>query len=47
VVVLSPARKAFCVKCNARWIQEGSFQRAIRPAKQLATLAPPLTEPGA
>ena len=31
VVVLSPARRAFCVKCSSRWIQEGSLQRGIRP----------------
>jgi Zn-finger nucleic acid-binding protein len=30
VVVVSPARKAFCVRCQSRWVQEGSHQRSIR-----------------
>jgi len=46
VVVLSPTPKAFCVKCSARWIQEGSLQRQVRhadgrvtPTRMLDTLA--------
>jgi Zn-finger nucleic acid-binding protein len=31
VIVLSPTRKAFCVRCGSRWIQEGSYQHAVRP----------------
>jgi hypothetical protein len=31
VVVLGSTRHAFCTRCGARWIQEGSEQRAIRP----------------
>lgn len=30
VIVVSPQRKAFCTACGARWIQEGSAQRAIK-----------------
>jgi Zn-finger nucleic acid-binding protein len=30
VVVLTSARLAFCTRCGARWIQEGSEQRAIQ-----------------
>ncbi|MFN2543323.1 MAG: hypothetical protein ABR600_01960 [Actinomycetota bacterium] len=45
VVVLSPERKAFCVKCSARWIQEGSLQRAVRPGKAAHDVA--LSTPGA
>jgi Zn-finger nucleic acid-binding protein len=49
VIVLSPARKAFCVKCSSRWIQEGSLQRAVRFGKSHAgaVAAPTLTEPTA
>jgi len=47
VIVLSPARKAFCVKCSSRWIQEGSLQRAIRHGKTKVLAAPVLTEPSA
>ena len=44
--MLSPTPKAFCVKCNARWIQDGALQRKVRstdrrvtPARMLETLA--------
>ena len=49
VIVLSPARKAFCVKCSTRWIQEGSLQRSIRQGKGKAAAVggPILTEPSA
>jgi Zn-finger nucleic acid-binding protein len=49
VVVLSPVRKAFCVKCSSRWIQEGSMQRAVRKGKATAEaiVGPTLTEPSA
>jgi len=33
VVVLSPSRRAFCVRCGSRWIQEGSVQRGIAYAR--------------
>jgi hypothetical protein len=29
VVVIAPSRRAFCTGCGARWIQEGSMQRAV------------------
>jgi len=47
VIVLSPERKAFCVKCSSRWIQEGSLQRAVHSAdrKGVAVTAPTVTEP--
>jgi len=31
VIVVSPQRRAFCTACGARWIQEGSVQRSVRP----------------
>lgn len=31
VIVVSPERRAFCTACGARWIQEGSGQRGIKP----------------
>ena len=34
VVVLSPTRRAFCVRCGSRWIQEGSVQRSISYARR-------------
>jgi Zn-finger nucleic acid-binding protein len=44
VVVVSPGRKAFCVRCGSRWLQEGSVQRAIaypkdrgRPLRSVGT----------
>lgn len=30
VIVLDTERRAWCLRCGARWVQEGSFQRAIR-----------------
>jgi len=30
VIVVAPGRRAFCVRCGARWEQEGSLQRRIR-----------------
>ena len=34
VVVLSPTRRAFCVRCGSRWIQEGSVQRGIAYSRE-------------
>ena len=31
VIVVSPQRRAFCTACGAKWIQEGSVQRGVRP----------------
>jgi hypothetical protein len=31
VIVVSPRRRAFCTSCGARWIQEGSEQRSVKP----------------
>lgn len=51
VIVISPTRRAFCTACGARWIQEGSFQRDIRPfggTNQPGSKPPsrgPVTEP--
>jgi Zn-finger nucleic acid-binding protein len=46
VVVLSPTPRAFCVKCSARWIQDGILQRQVQhpggqinPGRMLDTLA--------
>jgi Zn-finger nucleic acid-binding protein len=30
VIVVAPARRAFCIRCGTRWVQEGSLQRSIR-----------------
>jgi hypothetical protein len=30
VIVIGPTRRAFCTKCGARWIQEGSVQRSVQ-----------------
>ncbi len=39
VVVVSPSRRAFCVECGARWVQEGSVQRHVE--RPLASLNEP------
>ena len=31
VVVLSSKRRAYCVKCATKWIQDGNVQRSIEP----------------
>ena len=31
VVVLSSKRRAYCVKCATKWIQEGELQSFIEP----------------
>src|SRR5207245_9517876 len=31
VIVVSPRRRAFCTACGAKWVQEGSEQRAVQP----------------
>jgi hypothetical protein len=30
VIVVSSERRAFCTACGARWVQEGSIQRAVK-----------------
>ena len=40
VIVVSPERPAFCTACGARWIQEGSQQRAVKPGIVRAPAAP-------
>jgi len=30
VIVVSPQRRAFCIACGTRWIQDGSEQRSVR-----------------
>ena len=30
VVVIGPVRRAFCTRCEASWVQEGSVQRAVQ-----------------
>jgi len=41
VIVVAPRRRAFCVRCGSRWIQEGGVQRSIRAsaAARRATVA--------
>jgi len=41
VIVVSPQRRAFCTTCGARWVQEGSTQRSIKPGIIRAPSAPP------
>jgi Zn-finger nucleic acid-binding protein len=31
VVVLSMSRKAYCVRCSSKWIQDGTVQHSIQP----------------
>ena len=49
VVVVSPSPKAFCVRCGARWVQEGSLQRQVRFSKPTTAgaLEPLAGEPSA
>ncbi|HEV8682212.1 MAG TPA: hypothetical protein VGS09_05460 [Actinomycetota bacterium] len=30
VIVVGPERRAFCARCGARWVQDGSQQRNIQ-----------------
>ena len=32
VVVLSARPRAFCTACGTRWVQEGSYQREVKPS---------------
>jgi transposase-like protein len=32
IVVLSARPRAFCTACGTRWVQEGSYQREIKPS---------------
>jgi hypothetical protein len=41
VIVVSQHRRAFCTACGARWIQEGSVQRAIKRADALRPVPRP------
>jgi len=41
VIVVSPDRRAFCTACGARWIQEGSEQRAIKRPRLMAATGLP------
>jgi len=43
VVVLSTKRRAYCVKCATKWIQDGNVQRAIEPGVPAGpVVTPPL-----
>jgi len=44
VVVISPRPRAFCAACETRWVQEGSYQREIRPPARVKAPSPQLTE---
>jgi hypothetical protein len=33
IIVISPTRRGQCVRCSARWIQEGSHQTQIQLPK--------------
>jgi transposase-like protein len=39
VVVISPRPRAFCATCGSRWVQEGGYQRAVRPTARGRLLA--------
>ena len=36
VVVLDPARRSFCVRCGAQWVQDGSEQRQVERSNEAA-----------
>ncbi|MEX2459648.1 MAG: hypothetical protein WD770_11775 [Actinomycetota bacterium] len=38
--MVSPERRAFCVTCGARWLQDGSLQRGIETAPRLTSPEP-------
>ena len=42
VVVISQQPRAFCASCGTRWVQEGSYQREIRPASRVSALSVPV-----
>ncbi len=44
VVVLTAKRRAYCVKCSSKWIQDGDVQRAVQPGVPAAPVgvSPPL-----
>lgn len=37
VIVVSPEHRAFCARCGARWVQDGSQQRNVQPVSVLPT----------
>jgi uncharacterized paraquat-inducible protein A len=37
VMVVSPERRAFCARCGARWIQDGTQQRNVKRLAPLPT----------
>jgi len=41
VIVLSTRRRAYCVKCASKWIQDGDVQRAIEPGVPAAPIVTP------
>ncbi|HEX9376316.1 MAG TPA: hypothetical protein VGB19_08770 [Actinomycetota bacterium] len=44
MVVLTAKRRAYCVKCSSKWIQDGDVQRAVQPGVPAAPVgvSPPL-----
>ena len=47
-IVLSSTRRATCSACGARWVQEGSWQRHVRPHQPVLPFEPelePVVEP--
>jgi Zn-finger nucleic acid-binding protein len=46
VVVIDTARRAFCTKCGARWIQDGSLARKVRRGLFRARMGEPERAPG-
>ena len=40
VQVVSSTRRAFCVRCGARWVQDGQTQRSVQRI-HFVTAAPP------
>lgn len=41
VILIGPTRRAFCTRCGARWIQEGSVQRSVQRLDALFSSSPP------
>jgi len=42
VIVVAQERPAFCARCGSRWIQDGSYQRAVRATEHPALRSAPV-----
>ena len=41
VVLLSTRRKAYCVRCSTKWVQDGAVQHSIEPGVPAAPAGAP------